>query len=160
MADLMTIGYEGAELDDFIATLRAAGVETLIDVRQAPISRRPGFSKNALRQALTDAGIGYEHLIGLGNPKPGRDAAKAGRRDEFERIFGAHMDTAHFAEHLRHAAHIALHARSCLMCYERDVAGCHRRFVADALAGELGVGQRHLRVRKGAAGDPRQGNLF
>jgi uncharacterized protein (DUF488 family) len=33
-----TIGYEGARVDAFVATLQRAGVETLIDVRDVPLS--------------------------------------------------------------------------------------------------------------------------
>ena len=49
---IFTIGYEGATQPDFIAALRAAGVERVIDVRAVPLSRRPGFSKNVLANGL------------------------------------------------------------------------------------------------------------
>src|SRR3954453_21108705 len=75
---LTTIGYEAAELDDFVATLLAAGITRLIDVRELPISRRRGFAKRALSEALADAGIVYVHLRGLGDPKEGREAARVG----------------------------------------------------------------------------------
>jgi hypothetical protein len=52
MPILATIGYEAASLVDFIATLQAARVHTLVDVRDLPISRRPGFAKKALAVAL------------------------------------------------------------------------------------------------------------
>jgi hypothetical protein len=54
---LFTIGYEGVELKDFITALKAAGATVLLDVRELPISRRRGFSKNALKAALAEAGI-------------------------------------------------------------------------------------------------------
>jgi hypothetical protein len=74
------IGYEGSVLEDFVATLRSAGVETLIDVRDVPLSRKPGFSKSALQANLEAHGIAYVHLKGLGDPKPGREAASGVRR--------------------------------------------------------------------------------
>lgn len=83
MPVLATIGYEGSSLQDFIATLRAASIRTLIDVRALPISRRPGFAKNALSKALAEAGIDYVHLKGLGDPKEGRDAARANDLETF-----------------------------------------------------------------------------
>ena len=76
--NLYTIGYEGAAIEDFIAALRLAGVAMLIDVRDAPWSRNRVFTKGALRTAVEDAGIAYAHLKGLGTPKTGREAAKAG----------------------------------------------------------------------------------
>ena len=54
---LYTIGYEKALLKDVIAALVAAGVATLLDVRDRPISRRPGFSKRQLAAAVEDAGM-------------------------------------------------------------------------------------------------------
>ena len=62
---LYTIGYEKARLDDVVAALKGAGVATLIDVRDRPISRRPGFSKRQLAAALEEAGIGYVGLRAL-----------------------------------------------------------------------------------------------
>ena len=63
---LFTIGYEKALLKDVIAALTAAGVEILLDVRDRPISRRPGFSKRQLGAAVEDAGMRYVHLAALG----------------------------------------------------------------------------------------------
>ena len=86
MTTLATIGYEGSSLEDFVATLLAANINTLVDVREVPVSRRKGFSKNALREVLEDAGLTYVHLIGLGDPKEGRDAAREGRSDDFLKL--------------------------------------------------------------------------
>ena len=72
---LFTIGYEKARLADFVATLVETGIETLIDVRDRPISRRPGFSKRQLAAALEEAGIFYVGLTALGTPPEGREAA-------------------------------------------------------------------------------------
>ena len=71
--------------------MQAAGVKRLLDVREAPISRRKGYSKTALAAALAASGIDYVHLRGLGTPKPGREAAKAGDRAGFLEIFQRHM---------------------------------------------------------------------
>ena len=57
-----------------IATLRAAGVQTVLDVRDRPLSRRAGFSKKSLAASLEAAGIGYVHLRALGTPPEGREA--------------------------------------------------------------------------------------
>ena len=65
---IYTIGYEGASQADLIATLGAAGVELLADIRAVPLSRRPGFSKNILANGLREAGIDYVGLKALGTP--------------------------------------------------------------------------------------------
>jgi len=59
---IFTIGYEGATMAEFIAALKAAGVSQIIDVRAVASSRRPGFSKNLLRNSLAGEGIDYVHL--------------------------------------------------------------------------------------------------
>lgn len=51
-----TIGYEGRELDEFVARLREQRIQVLIDIREKPASRKPGFSKTPLREALEEAG--------------------------------------------------------------------------------------------------------
>src|SRR5579863_6700898 len=73
-ATLSTIGYEKARLADFIAALRAAGIAAVLDVRDRPISRRPGFSKRQLAAAIEAAGMRYVHLAALGTPPEGREA--------------------------------------------------------------------------------------
>lgn len=72
---LYTVGYEGVDLDEFIATLKTFGIKQIIDVRDLPLSRKRGFSKNALASALAEAGVKYLHVKSLGDPKPGREAA-------------------------------------------------------------------------------------
>ena len=82
---LYTIGYEKALLKDVVATLAAVGVSSLIDVRDRPISRRPGFSKRQLAAAVEEAGVRYIHLQALGTPPEGR---LANRRREWDRFWG------------------------------------------------------------------------
>ncbi|MBI4182551.1 MAG: DUF488 domain-containing protein [Proteobacteria bacterium] len=141
---LSTIGYEGASLDGFVAALKEAGIATLIDVREVPWSRKRGFAKPQLAAALDEAGIDYVHLKGLGTPKPGREAARARRIEDWRAIFARHMETPEFAADLARAAAIARESSSCLMCMERDPARCHRTLVAERLAREHGFAVRPL----------------
>jgi uncharacterized protein (DUF488 family) len=78
---LWTIGYEKVGVPDFIASLQAAKVKTLIDVREVANSRRAGFSKKALAASLDEAGIAYVHMKALGTPKAGREAARRGEQE-------------------------------------------------------------------------------
>ncbi len=149
---LATIGYEGAALDAFIAALVDAGIKTLIDVREVAFSRRKAFSKSALKEAVADAGIAYVHLRALGTPKPGRDAARAGRVDEFRRLFDAQLSSAGAQSALEDALDLAREASACLMCYERDPKRCHRSIVAAEMAKRERIEIRHLTVRS-SAGD-------
>jgi uncharacterized protein (DUF488 family) len=146
-----TIGYEKALLRGVLAAVAEAGVATLLDVRDRPISRRPGFSKRQLAAAVEEAGIGYVHLAALGTPPEGR---LAGRRGEFERFWSIVDEKLARPEaelDLRRAAEIAAAAPACLLCYEADWRNCHRRRVAEILAGRHGFSVRHLTPR--AAGE-------
>lgn len=136
---LFTIGYETATLDEVIGKLRDAGVEIVIDVRAVASSRRAGFSKTILRESLAEAGIGYEHLRGLGTPKPGREAARKGRIAEMHAIFNDHMKTPEAQDGLANAIGIARERPAALLCYEADAAGCHRRIVAQRIVDETGI---------------------
>jgi uncharacterized protein (DUF488 family) len=148
---IYTLGYEGAALSDFIQTLEDAGVSRLIDVRELPQSRRPGFSKRALMEALAKAGIAYRHVRQLGDPKPGRDAARRGAMDEFRSIFNAHLDIEASRQALRDVAQEAGAETVVLMCYERSFQDCHRSLVAQRLASLSSFEIVHLDVQVGCA---------
>lgn len=145
-APLYTVGYEKALLGDVVATLAAAGVSTLIDVRDRPISRRPGFSKRQLAAAIKEAGMRYVHLQALGTPPEGR---LANRRREWDRFWGIVEEKLARPEAelaLQEAGDIARAAPSCLLCYEADWQICHRRRVAEILTQRYGFAVSHLAV--------------
>jgi uncharacterized protein (DUF488 family) len=141
---IFTIGYEGTTPDRLIATLREAGVTTLVDVRELANSRRPGFAKRALSEALAQAGIGYRHVRALGTPPEGRAAARAGRSAEMKRIFGARLAGTEAQAAVAGLAGEAREARLCLLCLEADPAQCHRTLVAEAVASSGGFAIVHL----------------
>jgi len=157
MIALMTIGYQRAGAADFVAALKAHRVATLIDVREVAWSRRREYARKALAETLAAAGIAYVHLKGLGTPKSGRAAAKAGDRAGFEAIFAAHTRTPEFQSDLAAAADIARRGGACLMCYERDPNNCHRQIVAGLMRDKDGFGIRHIMV---GGGDAAQGFLL
>lgn len=131
---LFTIGYEGASIGDFVANLSSFPIDVLIDVRELPLSRKRGFSKSSLRSALDDQGIEYLHLKGLGDPKPGRIAAREGRYADFRRIFSHHLQSSKAKEHLNEAIDVAANRTAVLLCFEKDHQNCHRCMVADRMA--------------------------
>ena len=128
---LATIGYESAPQAKVIDTLKAAGVEVLIDVRAVAASRRAGFSKGLLSSSLEDAGIQYVHLRELGTPKEGRMAARRGKTAEMREIFQAHMAEPAAQLQLAQAIEIAKGKKAALLCYEADHRGCHRSIVVE-----------------------------
>ena len=134
-----SVGYERHKNHrEFAEHLRRNGVERLIDVRELPISRRRGYAKTALSEAMSEVGIEYTHLKALGNPKPLRDLYKSGRvaegRAAYERFLLEER-----REALDALVPLLEDKRSALMCLEHDASTCHRTVILDALRAELGL---------------------
>ena len=136
---IFTIGYEGTTMDEFLAALKAAGVERLIDVRALPLSRRPGFSKSPLRAALEEVGIEYVHLKALGTPAEGRSAARAGRHADLERIYAGQLELPEAIVQGAQMIELAKEKPTALLCFEREPAHCHRTLLLDAVAPDADV---------------------
>jgi len=143
---LYTIGYEKARLADVVVTLTAAGVATLIDVRERPISRRPGFSRRQLEAAIEEAGMRYLSLRALGTPPEGREANRRREWDRFWHIVKARLASPEAELALHEAGVTAQQSASCLLCYEADWHICHRSRVAELLAEQHGFAVDHLIV--------------
>jgi uncharacterized protein (DUF488 family) len=116
-----------------VACLREAGVETLVDVRRFPGSRRhPQFNQPALRSALGEAGIDYRHAVELGgrlSGEPGEELFACIATAAF-RSYAARMRTDAWQEAL--GAALAAPA-PCFLCAETLPWRCHRRLIAEQL---------------------------
>ncbi|MCC5977882.1 MAG: DUF488 domain-containing protein [Salinarimonas sp.] len=141
MTTIFTIGYEGTDIERFVATLQAAGIRRLADVRAVAVSRKKGFSKTALAARLDAAGIRYTHFRALGDPKPGREAARAGRHAEFLKIYTNHLKLQESRNALDDLEAFSADEPTCLLCFERDPATCHRLIVAERI-----VARRNARI--------------
>jgi uncharacterized protein (DUF488 family) len=146
---MSTIGYEGSEIEDFISELKRTGIDLLVDVRDLPLSRKKGFSKNSLRAALEGSGIVYQHMKVLGDPKPGREAARNGELLKFRQIFSAHIANDDARDALRDIVDQAKSKSVCLMCFERDHRYCHRNILIESMKKLCNLEVRHLGVPKG-----------
>jgi uncharacterized protein (DUF488 family) len=129
---LFTVGYEGRSLDELIDELLGAGVERLVDVRELPLSRRRGFSKTALSEALREVGIEYVHVRALGNPKPNRERYWAGDVEGGAAVYRKHLNNGSRSALLELAESLGAD-QACLLCFERDHAECHRDVIVEAL---------------------------
>src|SRR4051812_39762936 len=136
---IFTIGYEATTVADFLAALQKAGVKRVIDIRALPLSRRPGFSKSALKAALEQAGIEYVHLKALGTPAEGRAAARAGRYADLERIYAGQLELPEAIGQSGQMLALVEEKPSALLCMERDPAHCHRTLLLGAVAGDAEV---------------------
>ena len=129
MARIFTIGYQGSAQPEFIECLRENEVALLVDVRERTASRKAGFSKTGLIEALARAGIAYEHWRSLGTPKPIRDLLKV--QNDWQAYSEAYLQRLDDRPDLVAAlAERTAGDSACLMCFERDAQSCHRSLVA------------------------------
>ena len=146
---LFTIGYEQTLAKAVLDELEQAGVKLLVDVRAIASSRRPGFSKNQLAAGLDERGISYLHLRGLGTPKEGRQAARAGKFDALHKIYARHLKTAQAKEELDElSALVQKSGPVCILCYERDHRQCHRQWIAEIIEDRDGVRTENLAAKQ------------
>ncbi|MDP6951704.1 MAG: DUF488 domain-containing protein, partial [Alphaproteobacteria bacterium] len=82
----------------------------------------------------------------LGDPKAGRDAARAGKMETFRKIYGEVLASDPAQKALSSLDKLARSKRICLMCYERNHLNCHRNIVASELESMIGCASSHLRV--------------
>jgi uncharacterized protein (DUF488 family) len=128
-----TIGHGTRPAEELVEMLRTARVQTLVDVRRFPGSRRnPQYNQPALAATLAAAGIDYRHAPELGgrlSGEPGEERFACIRVAAF-RSYAARMGTEAWQEAL--ARELAAPA-PCFMCAETPWWRCHRRLIAELL---------------------------
>lgn len=143
---LYTLGYEGFDIGAFVARAKTAGVTTIVDVRELPLSRKKGFSKSSFREALSAAGIAYFHVPALGCPKSVRDQYKVdGDWAAYTKAFLAYVATQEAT--VRELVKVSKATSACLVCFEADYTMCHRTYVARAARRLGGPPVMHLTAR-------------
>ena len=130
---LLTVGHGTASQEDFAALLATAGVQSVIDVRIAPGSRKfPHFGKDLLSQWLPAAGVSYrwENRLGGFRKLPPESPDVALRNDSF-RAYAAYMRSPEFALALGDLLAQAAAETVAIMCSETVWWRCHRRLISD-----------------------------
>jgi len=130
--ELFTIGYEGYDIGNFITHLKDNAVDCILDIREIPLSRKYGFSKNALSERLNRENIYYVHFGELGSPKPIRENLKANHDysvffKKMDKYLASRVDT------IESAYNYVKENTCCLMCFEHLAATCHRKIVAQKI---------------------------
>jgi uncharacterized protein (DUF488 family) len=122
---IWTAGYQGRDLEEFLDLLRERGIAQVIDVRERPWSRKPGFSQTPLRDSLHARGLAYLHLPGLGCPSTVRGTFREhGALPEFRASYEEHLSR--HPEDLAELERAARDSPSVVLCLERRVEDCHR----------------------------------
>jgi uncharacterized protein (DUF488 family) len=130
--ELLTIGYEGRAIDEFVDRLKQFNITRLIDVREIPLSRKPGFSKTSLRERLEDENIEYVHVKALGSPSHIRNKLKTDSDyDYFFKAYGKYLSQN--MEVIKEVYQFISDGINCIMCFERSPEKCHRTAVADKI---------------------------
>jgi uncharacterized protein (DUF488 family) len=142
---IYTVGHSTRRLEEFVALLHEHSVQTLVDVRTVPRSRRnPQFNRDALPESLLAAGLDYVHLSGLGGFRATRlDSPNTGWSNDSFRGYADYMLTPEFAHHLEELIDLSGRTRVAIMCAEALFWRCHRALIADALT-VRGVTVEHI----------------
>ncbi|WP_118183252.1 DUF488 family protein [Paraburkholderia phosphatilytica] len=142
---LFTIGYEGLDTERFLSLLIEHGVETVVDVREMPWSRKPGFSKKPLAGLLAMRGLSYVHMVKLGCPKPIRDGHHEDHDwQRYTERYLTHLGKQ--GETIAELCALAETSTCALLCYEADYNDCHRSMVANAVHERSGARVEHIRA--------------
>lgn len=130
--EVLTIGYEGCDIDEFVDRLKRFNVSRLIDVREIPLSRKPGFSKTPLSERLGDENIEYVHIKALGSPSFIRNKLKAD--SDYDYFFKAYSKyLSQNMEVVKEVYQFISDGVNCIMCFERFPEKCHRNAVANKI---------------------------
>jgi uncharacterized protein (DUF488 family) len=150
---VFTIGYEGLGVEAFMLLLAEQGVETVVDVRELPLSRKPGFSKKALANALNLSGFEYVHMVDLGCPKLVRDRYRDDSNwKRYSEEFLKHLKMQGAA--IDDLCELVTSSNCALLCYEADFNFCHRSMVANEVSERCGAGIRHISAADARTASP------
>jgi uncharacterized protein (DUF488 family) len=136
---LFTIGYEGVSVERYLNTLIKNDIRVLCDVRNNPLSRKFGFSKNNLQKHLGRIGIEYVHIpeLGIVSEKRNTLASDQDYRDLFKDYKASLPKRREYLERLYQL--LQAKVRIALTCFEHDPSYCHRHVIREYLEKTYGV---------------------
>jgi uncharacterized protein (DUF488 family) len=136
VATLYTIGHSTRTFDELVSALKAHGIETLVDIRAFPMSRRlPYFNREALERSLPEHGIRYLWMKALGGYRKTtrKDSPHTALRNASFRNYADYTLTPEFEHAAAELVKIAEVSRTAYKCAERVYFRCHRMIVSDWL---------------------------
>ena len=136
MATVFTIGHSTRTFEELVVALKAHGIQTLVDIRSFPMSRRlPWFNRENLERALPEKGIHYlwEKRLGGRRKKPLEQSPNTALRNDSFRNYADYMLTDDFRAGIADLLAEAQRQRIAIMCAERVYFRCHRMLVSDWL---------------------------
>lgn len=135
---IWTIGHSTRPFEEFIQMLDSFKIETLVDVRSFPGSRKfPRYNKEILIQTMPEQGIEYIHLKSLGGRrKTNPDSKNTAWRVLAFRAYADYMETDDFKNGILELEKIGRKKRVAYMCSEAVWWRCHRSMISDYLKAE------------------------
>jgi len=136
LALLYTVGHSTRSLEGLVETLQAQAIETLVDIRAFPMSRRlPQFNRESLQETLPRVGIRYIWMKALGGyrKKIREESPHVALRNQSFRNYADYMLTTEFESAMAELIVLAERSRTAYMCAERVYFRCHRMLVSDWL---------------------------
>lgn len=135
---IYTVGHSTRSIDEFVVLLASAEIQTVVDVRSIPRSRRnPDYNLDRLPGLLADRGVGHAYIAELGGRRSrSRDIPADVNAFWENRSFHNYADHAlsdAFERGLEKLVELASRRRSAIMCSEAVWWRCHRRIIADHL---------------------------
>ena len=139
---IYTIGHSNAGIEAFIELLRRHEIDLLVDTRSKPYSRyNPHFSREPLKQSLTENGIEYVfmgHELG-GKPEDTAYYFQSGKVN-YEQLAKAGF----YQEGIERLLTLGRDRRVVFMCAEADYKHCHRYWLITRTLIQRGVEVSHI----------------
>ena len=145
--ELLTLGHGTATADELARLIREAAIESIVDVRTIPKSRRhPQFWREEMERWVpeqTGSAYRWEPTLG-GFRKVDRNSNNVALRHPSFRAYADYMETDAFTDALAALLARAAAARVAILCSETVWWRCHRRLISDAAFLLHDVRVRHL----------------
>ncbi len=126
---LHTIGHSNHAIETFTGLLNTHQIETVIDVRSLPASRRlPHFIRAPLHESLQAAGISYLWF--------GKELGGKGDRN---------AEAAAFRARIGELTALAINSGAAIMCAEENPLSCHRTQLLGKPLAAAGIALMHIR---------------
>ena len=142
---IWTVGHSTRSTEEFGRLLQSQQIETLVDVRSFPGSRRyPQFNKESLATFLSELSIKYVHAPALGGRRlPRPDSHNTAWQNASFRAYADHMETEEFEKGVASLLKLVSQGRTTIMCAESLWWRCHRSLIADYLKAK-GIVVNHI----------------
>ena len=142
---IYTIGYQGRRFMEFVTTLRAHDIRTVVDIRGGPVSARVStFHDAVLPSALARATVNYIPMHELGIPHG--EYSETADDHSCAEVFKSYRSKLKRSKRgvVKALVGVVVESPTALMCVERNAATCPRCILAEVLAETTGLEVVHL----------------